>query len=182
MTLSRALFLKLTKQYLRLDYRLTLLEIQKIAYFLQESGEPLHLRYEKGFYGPYAPNLNNLLEVMEGHYIRGYGDSQKPDVKIRVINSAVEEADKFLLIHHLGINDNLERVTRLIAGFETPYGVELLASIHWLATHTIPPVKTADDAIREMGNWSARKKRMFKPQHIKTCWERLVAEGWINPE
>jgi O-acetyl-ADP-ribose deacetylase (regulator of RNase III) len=180
MTLSRALFIKLVKQYLRLDYRLTLLEVQKIAYFLQESGEKLNLRYEKGYYGPYAPNLNKLLEVMEGHYIRGYGDSQKPDVKIKLIKGAIEEADNYLFIHYLGVNDKLERVAQLIAGFETPYGMELLSSVHWLATHTKPSIENADQAISEMANWSERKKKMFKPHHIKICWERLVAEGWIN--
>jgi O-acetyl-ADP-ribose deacetylase (regulator of RNase III) len=48
MTVPRALFIKLMEQYLQLDYRLTLLEIQKLDYFLQEAGEPLKLRYEAG--------------------------------------------------------------------------------------------------------------------------------------
>ena len=38
MTVARALLIKLMKQYTRFAYRLTLLEIQKLAYFLQESG------------------------------------------------------------------------------------------------------------------------------------------------
>jgi uncharacterized protein YwgA len=84
------------KQYLQLDYRLTLLEIQKLAYFLQEAGEPLRLRYEAGIYGPYASNLNKVLEVLEGHMIRGYGDTQKPDVEIELLPGAVEEADHYL--------------------------------------------------------------------------------------
>jgi uncharacterized protein YwgA len=53
MTPERALFVKLMEQYLGFAYRLTLLEVQK-AYFLQEAGEPLRLRYEPGHYGPYA--------------------------------------------------------------------------------------------------------------------------------
>ncbi len=60
MTSARALFIKLMQQYASLAYRLTLLEIQKLAYFLQESGEPLRLRYEAGHYGPYAGNLNKV--------------------------------------------------------------------------------------------------------------------------
>jgi len=84
------------KQYLQLDYRLTLLEIQKLAYFLQEAGEPLRLRYKAGIYGPYASNLNKVLEVLEGHMIRGYGDTQKPDVEIELLPGALEEADHYL--------------------------------------------------------------------------------------
>jgi len=75
MTVARALFINLKQQYARQAYRLTLLEIQKLAYFLQESGLDLRLRYVKHLYGPYAHNLNKVVEVLEGHYIRGYGDT-----------------------------------------------------------------------------------------------------------
>ena len=75
MTHARALFIKLMEQYAGMAYRLTLLEVQKLAYFLQESGEPLKLKYEAGIYGPYAENLNKVLQVIEGHFTRGYGDS-----------------------------------------------------------------------------------------------------------
>ncbi len=40
MTSARALLVKLMEQYLSLACRLTLLEVHKLAYFLQESGEP----------------------------------------------------------------------------------------------------------------------------------------------
>lgn len=178
MTLARALLVKTIRQYTRLDYRLTLLEIQKIAYFLQEIGEPLHLKYEAGIYGPYAPNLNKLLEVMEGHFLTGIGDSQKPDAEIGLIDGATEEADKFLS-QNLGINDHLERVLKLIAGFETPYGMELLSSVHWLAIHGSPRAKNPEEAIQGMAGWSDRKARMFKPKHIEVAWKRLASEKMI---
>ena len=62
MTPAQALLLKLMEQHLTLAYRLTLLEVQKLAYFLQGSGEALRLRYEPGHYGPFATNLNKVLE------------------------------------------------------------------------------------------------------------------------
>src|SRR5205807_9749093 len=96
LTLARALFIRLMDLYASQSYRLTLLEIQKLAYFLQEAGQPLRLRYEAGHYGPYAANLNKVLEVMEGHFIRGYGDSQKPDAAIDLLPRVVEEASIFL--------------------------------------------------------------------------------------
>ena len=85
MTLARALFIKLMEQYAGLAYRLTLLEVQKLAYFLQEAGEPLKLKYEAGPYGPYAENLNKVLQAIEGHFTRGYGDSPKPDRDIELL-------------------------------------------------------------------------------------------------
>ena len=101
MTISRALFVKVMHQYEALSYRLTLLEIQKLMYFLQEAGEPLRLRFEAGPYGPFAANLNKVLERIEGHLIRGYGDSQKPDTEIELLPDAAKEADLFLSKHPL---------------------------------------------------------------------------------
>ncbi len=54
------------QQYNGMAYRLTLLEVQKLAYFLQESGEPLKLNYVAHTYGPYAENLNKVLQAIEG--------------------------------------------------------------------------------------------------------------------
>jgi O-acetyl-ADP-ribose deacetylase (regulator of RNase III) len=109
MTVARALFIKVIDQYLALAYRLTLLEIQKLAYFLQESGEKLKLNYEKGLYGPFAPNLNKVLERVEGHFTRGYGDSQKPDAELELLPNAVKQAEAFLT----PFPDSLKRLERV---------------------------------------------------------------------
>jgi O-acetyl-ADP-ribose deacetylase (regulator of RNase III) len=179
MTIARALFLKLMEQYLSQAYRLTLLEIQKLAYFLQESGEPLRLKYESGLYGPYAENLNKVLERMEGHFIRGYGDSQKRDVEIEIAAEANKEAEEFLVDKEES-KKHLERVARLIEGFETPYGMELLSSVHWVAVHNDSPARDADSAIEQVHRWNTRKEKMFKPSHIRVAWARLKDEGWIS--
>ena len=176
MTTARALFIKLMQQYSTMAYRLTLLEIQKLAYFLQEAGEPLRLKYEKGHYGPYAANLNKVLELMEGHLIRGYGDSQKPDAEIELLAGAVEAADNFLADKGSS-RDRLEEVANLIAGFETPYGMELLTSVHWIAVHDRPSAENEDMAIDRIHEWNPRKKKMFQENHIRIAWQRLKAQG-----
>jgi hypothetical protein len=178
MTPARALLVKLMEQYAGLAYRLTLLEIQKLAYFLQEAGEPLRLRYEPGHYGPYATNLNKVLERIEGHLIRGYGDSQKPDVEIGLLDGAVQEADA-LLKSHADSRQRLSRVAALIEGFETPYGMELLASVHWVAARD-PQVRTGSDAARSVHAWNERKRRMFSEAHVSMAWEHLRQQGWVG--
>ena len=176
MTTARALFIKLMQQYSTMAYRLTLLEIQKLAYFLQEAGEPLRLKYEKGHYGPYAANLNKVLELMEGHLIRGYGDSQKPDAEIELLAGAIETADNFLSDKGSSRN-RLEGVANLIAGFETPYGMELLSSVHWIAVHDRPRVESEDMAIDRIHEWNPRKRKMFQKNHIRIAWQRLKAQN-----
>ncbi|MBD2695159.1 hypothetical protein [Anabaena catenula] len=44
-----ALFIRLLELYGIPGYELTKLEIQKLAYFLQVAGEPLHLEYVKPY-------------------------------------------------------------------------------------------------------------------------------------
>ncbi len=181
MTSARALFVKLMEQYNGMSYRLTLLEIQKLAYFLQESGEPLRLKYEHAPFGPYAANLNKVLERIEGHFIRGYGDSQKPDVEIKLLPGAVSEAEIFLA----GKSESqkrLCRVSELIEGFETPYGMELLSTVHWVAMYNIPRAADADSAITSVHEWSKRKREMFKANHIEIAWQRLSELGWVTED
>jgi O-acetyl-ADP-ribose deacetylase (regulator of RNase III) len=177
MTPSRALLVKLMEQYGNLAYRLTLLEVHKLAYFLQEAGEPLKLKYEKGHYGPFAANLNKVLERIEGHLIRGYGDSQKPDVEIGLLNGASAEADA-LLVTQEDSRIRLKRVSELIDGFETPYGMELLSSVHWVATRE-GHAQSASDATLGVHAWNDRKRQMFSAAHIQVAWDQLVREGWV---
>ena len=178
MTVARALLIRLMLQYSEQAYRLTLLEIQKLAYFLQEAGEPLRLNYEPGLYGPYAHNLNKVLEIMESHFTQGYGDTQKPDVEIELLAGAVQKADTFLEAHQ-ECHARLVKVAALIEGFETPYGMELLSSAHWAAQHDPTPAEDAEKAIEIIHQWSDRKRRMFRPEHIRIAWERLTEQDWI---
>jgi O-acetyl-ADP-ribose deacetylase (regulator of RNase III) len=179
LTVARALFIRLMEQYAAQSYRLTLLEIQKLAYFLQEAGQPLRLKYEAGHYGPYAPNLNKVLETLERHYTSGYGDSQKPDVEIELMQGAAQEAAEFLA-GYTAEHERLERVGRLIEGFETPYGLELLSSVHWVATHRAPPARKPEEAVQCLAAWNDRKRQMFRTEHIGVAWSRLTEERWIG--
>ena len=179
LTLARALFVRLMQQYSEMAYRLTLLEIQKLAYLLQESGEPLRLNYVAHMYGPYAHNLNKVLEILEGHFIRGYGDTQKPDVEVELLPGATEEAACFLA-GNIASTGRLQRVADIIEGFETPYGMELLSSVHWIAVHQEPNAINADEAVAGMQRWNERKRIMFKPEHIRIAWTRLSEQGWLS--
>jgi O-acetyl-ADP-ribose deacetylase (regulator of RNase III) len=132
MTPTRAAVLELMRRYAVPGYRLTLLEVQKLAYFLQVAGEPLQLHFEKQKYGPYAEKLHHVLQRLEGHFIRGYGDRSR-SVSVTLMPSALEESESFL--QNSGeTHERLDRVSQLIRGFETPYGMELLSTVHWIAS------------------------------------------------
>lgn len=111
MTAGRAALIGLIDHYALPWYRVTLFEIQKLAYFLQAAGEPLKLDFVKGKYGPYAENLHHVLQRIEGHFIRGYGDRSRA-ASIQLLSGAREEATGFLASNS-DTQSRLERVSAL---------------------------------------------------------------------
>lgn len=77
-------------------------------------------------------------------------------------------------------SQRLRRVDALIEGFETPYGMELLASTHWLAVHETPPAGDVDAVIAGFVQWNERKQTIFRPDHIRIACERLTEQHWIT--
>ncbi len=180
MTSARAVLIKLIEAYRRNmpDYLLGKLEIQKLAYFVQADGEPLRLRYVKDQFGPYADNLNHVLQRLEGHYIQGYGAESKR-AEIYLLEGAVEAADR-VLQNAQTAQKRLLRVSQLVEGYETPYGMELLATVHWVTKEDPEAAKNPEVAIARVYDWSERKRTTFRPEHIRRAWQRLQAEGWLS--
>ena len=180
MTPGRAVILEVLSRYVLPEYRLTLLEIQKLAYFMQEAGEPLRFDFVKQQYGPYAENLHHVLQAIEGHFVRGYGDRSR-DVSLELYPDAVKEAEDFLA-DETETQQRLARVTSLIEGYETPYGLELLSTVHWVVMHDSVPEgrKKADNVTSAVHSWNEHKRKTFTKQRIESAWQRLKAERWFE--
>jgi len=179
MTPGRAVLIELMSQYLAavMDPFITLLEIHKLMYFMQEAGEDLRLRYEKAPYGPYATNLRHVLSLVEGHFITGYGDAEDaPARPIELLPGVADQASTFIESHP-ETQLRSRRVSRLIHGFETPFGMELLSTVHWVCTRE--GAKTEQDTIQHTYAWSDRK-RGFAPNQIALAREVLRSQDWLN--
>lgn len=180
MTPGQAALLLLAERYLAgmLDPCLNLLAIHKILYFLQQAGQPLKLKYEAYSHGPYAKNLRQVLIRMEKHYTQGYGEGKdNPTNTIEVLPGAVEEAKQFLHDNE-PIHERLEKVSELIDGFEDPYGLELLSSLHWVMQQH-PEARTNPDlAIAAVHDWNDGKRQRLKREHLYKAWERLTSQHW----
>ena len=179
---SRAALVCLVKRYSEglLDPLVTLLEIHKLMYFLKESGQPLEkLEYVKHYHGPYAPNLRHALKDLEGHMIFGYADGgDRPDKEIQLVPGADIDAAAYLE-NFEETNMRINRVAELIDGFETPFGMELLATVHWVAKDGEPA--TLKTIINRTYEWGPHK-RMFSPRQIQIATERLSNNGWIKTQ
>jgi O-acetyl-ADP-ribose deacetylase (regulator of RNase III) len=180
MTAGRAALVGLMHRYLGglLDPFVTLLEVHKLMYFLQEAGEPLRLHYKAAPYGPYAENLRHVLHAIEGHLIAGYDDGgDAPDKPLTLVPGAVEEAQAFLTAHSQ-TRERFDRVAALVDGFESPFGLELLSTVHWVMRHE--PVRTLPDVVARTYAWNDRK-RQFTPRQIAIAVEVLASHGWVAP-
>jgi O-acetyl-ADP-ribose deacetylase (regulator of RNase III) len=179
LTRAKASLLGLMENYLAglMDVSVGLLEIFKLMYFLEVAGEPLKLDFSKGPRGPYATRLSQMIKSMEGHYLIGHGQGgDDPETPIESLPGAAEEG-RALLSNHPGTLQRFERVTRLIEGFESPYGMELLSTVHWVADRE--NATTIDQAVEKIHAWNPRKK-MFTPYQIEAAWNRLRDLGWLE--
>ena len=177
MTAGRAALVVLMQQYLRglLDPVVTLIEVHKLLYFMQEAGQPLRLAYVK--HGPYARNLRHVLGKIEGHFVAGYRDNNDaPFRELTIVPGAYVDAERFLdkkpkVWEHFG------RVADLVDGFETPEGLELLATVHWVATRE--GAISVKDAVDKIHDWNERKK-IFTPRQIGIAFDRLRSKNWLT--
>jgi hypothetical protein len=160
-----------------LDPFVTLLEVHKLMYFMQEAGEPLKLKYQKGPYGPYAENLRHVLNAIEGHLVSGYADGgDMPDKQLELVPGAVEDATTYLRQHPDTLT-RFDKVAGLVEGFESPFGLELLSTVHWVMKNE--PVRSIDEAVSHTYAWNDRKQQ-FARRQIALAADVLSGQGWVE--
>mgnify|MGYP006266552127 FL=1 len=181
MTPGRAALVCLMHRYLGglLDPFVTLLEVHKLMYFMKASGEGSldRLQVVKGHYGPYAENLSHVLREIEGYFVSGYRDGgDAPDKQLELVPGAVQDADEFLRTHP-ETHARFDRVADLVSGFETPFGLELLSTVHWVIT--TEQAQTMDEVVERIYGWNERK-RHFSRRQIALAADVLKAKGWLT--
>jgi O-acetyl-ADP-ribose deacetylase (regulator of RNase III) len=182
-TVGKAALVDIVYRYAEQTFEVSLIEVQKLMYFLQEAGEPLRLKYVKGIYGPYAENLRHSLTTVEGHFLVGFGDGSQPVLSaepIDVLPGVADEATRFL-VDHPSTKVRIRRVLELSEGFESAYGMELLATVHWIVTQSDSQLNGPEEIVERVAEWSPRKQEMFGREHVGIAWEHLRSGGWLKP-
>lgn len=173
-TTGRAALVMLMHKYLikQLEPVITPREVHELMYFLQAAGEPLGLPYMKGRDGLYAEGVHRVLSKIEGHWISGYSNPiNKPCGQFRLIPGAITDAEAFLR-NEFNTNNHIDKVVDLIDGFESPVGLELLATVHWV-THQEQLPSIDDIACR------VNDGRFYRKQ-IEQAYETLEGMGWLH--
>jgi O-acetyl-ADP-ribose deacetylase (regulator of RNase III) len=189
LTPARALIAELVRRYWVLGMECSLLEIQKLAWFLERAIErltpndnPLKLGFKADKYGPYANRLDHLLNSLDGSYL--HCDKRISDAGPLDVIWFVDERRDFLQAYLKSADakpytEALETTATLIDGFESPFGMELLATVDWLLVREQCEASIA--GIRAgLRRWPAgaeaaeRKARLFDDRAIGIALQRLT--------
>jgi hypothetical protein len=187
LTPARALIAELVRRYWVLGIECSLLEIKKLAWFLERSIEhytlgknPLKLQFKAHIYGPYADRLTHLLDGLDGSYLhceKRISDANPLDV-IWFDDERKAYVQTYLANEAANYMPALEATAALIDGFESPFGMELLATVDWLLTRegVAPDVSSIRMGL---SHWSGgqkaaeRKNRLFDDRVLGFALERL---------
>jgi O-acetyl-ADP-ribose deacetylase (regulator of RNase III) len=172
----RAMVLALLNRYKILGYELTLLEAHKLVYFLERFGEPLKLNFEKGQYGPYSDKFNHVLYDLDGHYLAGMKErTAKPLDPIIIDQKQLPKIYNYIETNCTPAQiQRLNRVYRLIEGFESPLGMELLATVDYVLKFELKQDLFAElELENKIHSWSERKSKLLTKEYIDIALERL---------
>ena len=188
LTPARALIVELVRRYWVLGMECSLLEIQKLTWFLQRvikaKGLPneLNLLFTAERYGPFANNLNHLLNTLDGSYLKS--DKRIPDSNPMDIIAFNDEkkhyVEAYLNSEAKPFLSALETASNIIDGFESPFGMELLATVDWLIEEG--GCKSDLQSIKKgIANWPAGKKwadrklSLFDDKSLQIAIDHIVA-------
>ncbi len=183
---ARALVAELVRRYWVLGIECSLLEIQKLAWFLERTIQrmrlenPLDLRFEADRYGPFADRLRHLLDDLDGSYLhcdRRISDARPTDT-IWFDDSKRDHVAAYLKSEARSYAEALEATCAIIDGFESPLGMELLATVDWLLAREGCD-RTVESVEKGLQRWPGgrgagrRKARLFDSRLIGLALERL---------
>ncbi|MGM8850031.1 type II toxin-antitoxin system antitoxin DNA ADP-ribosyl glycohydrolase DarG [Salinicola halophyticus] len=190
LTPARALMAELVRRYWVLGIECSLLEVQKLAWLLERHilthglENPLRLEFQPHRYGPYSDRLRHLLNGLDGSYLHSEKriNDASPDEVVWFDESRRERLNAYLrsaeAMPYAGV---LEEVDALIDGFQSPLGMEVLATLDWLISQQ--GVEPSVEAIKEgLRHWpddvaGQRKLRLFSDRLIALALERLTGES-----
>ena len=190
LTPSRALIAEIVRRYWVLGIECTLLEVQKLAWFIETSAQdlgledPLRLEFKANLFGPYADKLRHLLNNLDGSYLhcdKRIADAGPFDV-IWFDDSKRDRLEAYFTSPEARIySPALEATTKIIDGFESPLGMELLATVDWLRRQGVG--STVPAMIAGIRNWpggekaAERKAKIFDERLVGLALERLEAHA-----
>ncbi len=186
LTPARAMICELVRRYAVLGIECTILEIQKMAWFLERFVDhyrlpnELNFKFEANRYGPYADRLTHLLNSLDGSYLacdKRLSDASPFD-SIRFMESESSKVDLFLRTEAKEYREAFDELLSFIDGFQSPLGMEALATVDWLVSRenceaTLVSIKQGIAKWPVDSKAAERKSRIFNDKLLRSSIERL---------
>ncbi len=162
--------------------------MQKLGWFLERTihilgvEDPLKLEFKADKYGPYSDRLRHLLDALDGTYLHcdkrisdagpsdtiWFDEGRRPHVRLFLKQDTSESLNKVLDV-----------TSKRIDGFESPLGMELLATVDWLIEkeHREPNRVAIRAGLHEWPAGEAaanRKLHIFDDRLLKLALSRLA--------
>ena len=119
-----------------------------------------------------------MLAAIEGSLISGYGiGGDDPEKPLELVPGAADAARTFLQNHPASLG-RFERVAQLVEGFESSFGMELIATVHWVMAREHA---RGEGVVAAVHGWNPRKS-MFWEDQIHMAAKRILLEGWLAQE
>ena len=192
LTPARAAIAELVRRYAILGIECSLLEVQKLAYFLErfnrELGLPLFgFGFAANRYGPYSEKLRHMLNGLDGSYL--HCDKRLADAgpfeSIRFDEPRREAVSLYMKTEGKVHWPAVSATADLIDGFESPLGMELIATVDWLVSEMGVGPNVAD-VRAALATWpggegsAARKLELFEDRLITLSLEALQESTLIH--
>jgi len=181
LTPGRAMLLYALYYYEKQGEQASTFVANKLAYFLQRSGEPLRLQFVPYIYGPYAQAIDKVLYALNGKYLSGLEQMKiKPFEHIKLNWKHYMEVETYIKRQlNNEQQQRLHNLFKIIEGFETTLSLEVLASVDYLLQEN--PTLSENDLLQKIESWSIRKKRLIKFEHIQIARQHLEDYGERMP-
>ncbi len=195
LTPPRAMICELVRRYAVLGIECSVMEIQKLAYFLErfivrdELSNDLKLKFQANRYGPYSDPLRHLLDQLDGSYLqcdKRLSDASPLDA-VRFNESQREKVELYLRTEAKEYHDTLEAIIGFISSFESPIGLEVLSTVDWLTSREKCDLNLA--SVKEgITQWphgkeaAERKSRIFSDRLLNCTIKRIRDAGLIHTD
>lgn len=187
LTPARALMAEIVRRYCVLGIDCSILEVQKLGWFVQRGvnrlkvHDPLQFDFGANKYGPYSHKLTKLLDNLDGSYLccdKRLADADPFDLiwfnpsKKDFVNAYLNSGEGKTYSAALAWSSNV------IDGFESPLGMEVLSTVDWLVEkqNIVPNTSDIIDGLR---NWPGeqaagqRKLRLFDRRLVELALVQL---------
>ncbi len=173
LTAARAMLLYALFKYEKLGEVATIFSANKLAYFLQKSGEPMRLQFVPYKYGPYAQAIEKVLYALNGKYLAGMEQMKARAFEPLQLNyKTYDEVEKYVSSNLSSVQkQRLESVFNIIDGFETTLSLEILSSAHFLISEN--PKLNEDQLFEKIQDWNERKKNLVTKEYINIALDHL---------